>query len=210
MLPYIQGLTFFKHNQLIYKKLKLYQWKFNDTFDWSKSADMDPSKQPHEKNIVPETPQPIKQFGTKEFPKPDTLPDPHHLILVEYRIASKFLDTKLLSIGVLLIRASSSYAELWDTIRCRRSNWGSLPSEYEEKSIAVRWNIGQAVNDDSYDTLCGPDTSMERLIIMMRERHWRDRLVVVYEAKEDSVGGVSSEPKNRNTSPILGQPSDGE
>ncbi|TGO49302.1 hypothetical protein BCON_0214g00180 [Botryotinia convoluta] len=129
---------------------------------------------------------------TKESQDTDSLPDPQQLVLIEYRIANKTLGTRLLSMGVLLILESDSYFDLLAAIQGRSNDWENVPLICREKSIAVRWKIGQAVNDDSYDTLCGPDVVMNRLILMMRERHWKDRLVVVYHAKEND-GSDSSE-----------------
>ncbi|KAJ8060036.1 hypothetical protein OCU04_011646 [Sclerotinia nivalis] len=103
--------------------------------------------------------------------------------------------------GVLLIQASYSYSDLLSAIRGRASNWEDVPLRCREKGIAVRWDIGQMVDDDSYDTLCGPDVVMDRLIFMMRERRWKDRFVVVYHAENDTGG--DSEPGARKASPIL-------
>ncbi|ESZ97125.1 hypothetical protein SBOR_2483 [Sclerotinia borealis F-4128] len=74
------------------------------------------------------------------------------------------------------------------------------------KSIAVRWEIGQGIEDDWYDTICGPRVAVDRLLQMMCERGWRDRLVVVYDALEGGDGvGVGSELRDREGSPILGE-----
>lgn len=112
--------------------------------------------------------------------------------------------------GVLLINESSSYSELLDAIQGRPSNWENVPSDSMEKSVAVRWKIGQAVNDDSYDTLCSYDVVINSLILMMRERHWKDRLVVVYYTEDsdvsDSSDGSEAEgvkPRTREVSPEL-------
>ncbi|CAD6450341.1 14c3548e-05e0-43ad-b8d2-7369a412ee68 [Sclerotinia trifoliorum] len=162
---------------------------------------------------IPETPQPITQRSTQsqlpvsrvkptqDEPIPN-LPDTHHLVLTEYQIAISTFDTRFLSMGVLLIQASSSYSDLVDAIRGRASNWEDVPLRCREKSIAVRWEIGQMVYDDSYDTVCGPDVVMDRLIFMTRERGWRDRLIVVYHVEENDSGD-DSEPKVRKASPIL-------
>ncbi|KAM0308141.1 hypothetical protein ACHAO8_010284 [Botrytis cinerea] len=106
--------------------------------------------------------------------------------------------------GALLINESSSYSELLDAIQGRPSNWENVPSDSMEKSVAVRWKIGQAVNDDSYDVV------INSLILMMRERHWKDRLVVVYYTEDsdvsDSSDGSEAEgvkPRTREVSPEL-------
>ncbi|TEY42628.1 hypothetical protein BOTCAL_0388g00080 [Botryotinia calthae] len=147
---------------------------------------------------------------TKKSQDADNLPDPQHHVLIEYRVANETLGTRLLSTGVLLINESSSYWELLTAIQGRPSNWENVPLNCMEKSVAVRWKIGQAVNDDSYDTLCGPGVVVSSLILMMRERHWKDRLVVVYytEESDGSDGRDRSEeegmkPWTRGVSPEL-------
>lgn len=104
--------------------------------------------------------------------------------------------------GVLLIQAPYSYTDLVDAIRSRSSNWEDVPLKCRVESIAVRWEIDQMVDDDSYDTLCGPDVAVDRLIFMMRERGWKYRLVVVYHAEEND-SDEDSEPNVREASPIL-------
>ncbi|TGO34996.1 hypothetical protein BHYA_0174g00210 [Botrytis hyacinthi] len=130
-------------------------------------------------------------FRTKESQETDNLPDPQHLVLIEYRIANKTFGTRLLSMGALSIHESDSYSDLLAAIQCKSNDWEDVPLICKEKNIAIRWKIGQAVNDNSYDTLCGPDVVMNRLIRMMRERHWKDRLVVVYHAKENDSSDSS-------------------
>ncbi|KAF7866915.1 hypothetical protein EAF04_005756 [Stromatinia cepivora] len=167
----------------------------------------------HHPDTIPETPHPIIKRSSQPPPfryKPsqdgDNLPDTQHLVLTEYRIANPIHGTRLLSMGVLLIQASYSYSDIVAAIRGRASNWEDVPLRCREKSIAVRWVIGQTVDDDSYDTLCGPHVVMDRLIFMMRERGWKDRLVVVYHAEENYSGddsGSDSEPGVREASLIL-------
>ncbi|KAF7905081.1 uncharacterized protein EAF01_005602 [Botrytis porri] len=137
---------------------------------------------------------------TKESQDTDNLPDRQHLVLIEYRIANRTLGTRLLSMGVLLIHESNSYIDLLAAIKGKSKEWENVPLVCREKSIAVRWKIGQAISDDSYDTLCGPDVDMNGLILMMRERHWKDRLVVVYHAEENdgSDSSKSSESSDSN------------
>ncbi|KAM0183845.1 hypothetical protein ACHAPF_000290 [Botrytis cinerea] len=150
---------------------------------------------------------------TKEAQDTDNFSDPQHHVLIEYRVANETLGTRLLSMGVLLINESSSYSELLDAIQGRPSNWENVPSDSMEKSVAVRWKIGQAVNDDSYDTLCGYDVVIKSLILMMHERHWKDRLVVVYYTEDSDVSDSSDgsdgseaesvKPRTREVSPEL-------
>ncbi|KAF5869304.1 uncharacterized protein Bfra_011111 [Botrytis fragariae] len=49
---------------------------------------------------------------TKESQETDNLPNPQHLVLIEYRIANKTFGTRLLSMGVLSIHESNSYFDL--------------------------------------------------------------------------------------------------
>ncbi|THV54901.1 hypothetical protein BGAL_0018g00570 [Botrytis galanthina] len=130
-------------------------------------------------------------FRTKESQNTGNLPYPQHLVLIEYRIANKTFGTRLLSMGVLSIPESDSYSDLLAAIQGESNDWENAPLICNEKSIAIRWKIGQAVNDDSYDTLCSPNVGMKRLIRMMRERLWKDRLVVVYHAEENDSKGSS-------------------
>ncbi|KAF7896167.1 hypothetical protein EAF00_006182 [Botryotinia globosa] len=130
----------------------------------------------------------------------DNLPDAQHLVLTEYRIANKHFGTRLLSMGVLSIHESDSYSNLLAAIKCKSNAWENGPLICKEKSVAIRWKIGQAVNDDSYDTLCGHDVVMNRLIRMMRERHWKDRLVVVYHAEENDSSDSSKSSKSSDSS----------
>ncbi|TGO15557.1 hypothetical protein BTUL_0039g00760 [Botrytis tulipae] len=130
-------------------------------------------------------------FRTKESQDTNNLPGPQHLVLTEYRTANKPFGTRLLSMGVLSIHESDSYSDLLAAIKCKSNDWENIPLICKQKSIAIRWKIGQAVNDDSYDTLCGPNVVMNRLIGMMRERHWKDRLVVVYHAEENDSSDSS-------------------
>ncbi|KAF7940801.1 uncharacterized protein EAE97_006987 [Botrytis byssoidea] len=130
-------------------------------------------------------------FRTRESQETSNLPHPQHSVLIEYRIANETLGTRLLSMGVLSIHESDSYSDLLAAIKGKSNDRENVPLICKEKSIAIRWKIGQAVNDDSYDTLCGPDVIMNRLIRMMRERHWKDRLVVVYHAEENDSSDSS-------------------
>ncbi|TGO28137.1 hypothetical protein BPAE_0031g00020 [Botrytis paeoniae] len=120
---------------------------------------------------------------TKESQETDNLPDPQHLVRIEYRIANKTFGTRLLTAG-----------------KGKSNDWENVPLICREKSIAVRWKIGRAVNDDSYSTLCGPDTVMNRLILMMRERHRKDRLVYVYYAEENDSSKSSKSSKSSDSS----------
>lgn len=131
-----------------------------------------------------DTPQDPQQDPT---PEPDILPDlqqGQHPVLVEYRLSSNIFRTRLLSTGVLLIRESDSYTDLLNKIHSRSGNWERVPIARREKSIAVRWVLGQRMDNDAYDTICGEDVDFSRLVLMMRTRRWRDRLIVVYHAEE--------------------------
>ncbi|KAF7918942.1 hypothetical protein BELL_0615g00040 [Botrytis elliptica] len=137
---------------------------------------------------------------TKESQETDSLPDPQHLVLTEYRIANETFGTRLLSMDVLSIHESDSYYDILAAIGGKSNDWETVPLICRKKSIAVRWKIGQAANDDSYDTLCGPDVVMKRLILMMRERHWKDRLVVVYYAEENDSSDRSKSSESGKSS----------
>ncbi|KAI9643004.1 hypothetical protein NHQ30_008738 [Ciborinia camelliae] len=179
---------------------------------------MEPWRQTRRSNAdeIPPTPHLERQGNIQTLPirtrQPqdnNNLHDLPHLVLVEYRVAKPSYGTRLLSMGVLLIRASNSYEDIVAAIRGRNTNWEYVPSHHREKTIAVRWEIGQGIDDDSYDTVCGSGVAINRLIHMMRERQWKDRLVVVYHSYEYS-SGVSSQSKVREASPILGGSEDGE
>ncbi|QSZ31565.1 hypothetical protein DSL72_001132 [Monilinia vaccinii-corymbosi] len=162
---------------------------------------------------VPETPEIGRQGGTPSLPirapQPQSIGsshEPQHLVLVEYRVARPIFGSRFLSMGVLLIRESDLYSDLVEAIKGKGSNWGYVPRDRKVRRIAVRWEIGQAVDNTLYDTVCSPAVAMKRFIRMMRERQWKDRLVVEFHAEEDLSGVVGAPRSGREASPILGEP----